>query len=262
MKKLIKRLIILFFIIYIVFPIVTNVILSFSNVWKWPNILPNTFSLEHYEKAIKSSNVIVAIKNTVYIGVLVMIGNFVLAMPSAYTLSRMESKYKIFIVGFILIPIIVPPLLILMNLYISFIKIGLSDTLIGVVISHMIPSLPYMFLILYLGFEKIDKEYEKLYLSLGATPLKGFISVILPQLKASIILGGVLSFLISISQYLSTLFIGGGRIITLNLLLTPYINGGNARVGAAYSTLLIIFCFIFIIIYEKILLGGKNAKCQ
>jgi putative spermidine/putrescine transport system permease protein len=137
---------------------------------------------------------------------------------------------------------------------------GLTDNYIGVIIAHMIPSLPYMFIILYLGFEKIDPSYESIFLSLGVGPVKGFFTVILPQIKEAIVLGGIMTFLISISQYLSTLLIGGGRILTMTLLLTPYIQGGNARVGAAYGILLILVCISLIYLYETILIGGrKNA---
>lgn len=258
MKKIIKYIFISSFIVYIIFPIITNLILSFSNVWQWPNILPDKVTLKHYINIFNQRNFFKALLNTTIIGITVIFLNYILVIPSAYGVSRLSSKYKPFIITIIILPIIVPPILVLLNLYTHFLVWGLTDRYLGVILAHMIPSLPYMFILLYLGFEKVDPNYESIYLSLGVNPMKGFFTVILPQVKEAIILGGIMTFLISISQYLSTLLIGGGKILTMTLLLTPYIQGGNSRIGAAYGILLILLCTFLIYLYERILLGGKK----
>jgi len=260
MKKIIKYLFISFFLVYILFPIFTNVLLSFSNYWQWPDILPEELTLDHFVTVLNQKHFFKALFNTIIIGLFVIVLDYILVIPSAYALSRLKSKYKTIIITVIILPIIVPPILVLLNLYNHFLIWGLTDHYLGVILAHMIPSLPYMFILLYLGFEKIDKDYESIFLSLGVGPMKGFLTIILPQVKESIILGGIMTFLISMSQYLSTILIGGGRILTMTLLLTPYIQGGNTRIGAAYGVLLILLCTFLIYLYESILLGGsKNA---
>lgn len=260
MKKIFRYIFVVSFILYLILPIFTNIIISISNVWQWPNILPDVFTMHHYRIILMDMYFWKALVTTFIVAICVVILNYIIATPAAYILSRYDYQMKNLIIGFILVPIILPPLLVLMNLYFTFMKLGLTDRFIGVIIAHMIPSLPYMFLILYLGFDKVDRNYEVQIASLGIPAVKGFFRIILPQIKTSLLLGGVLSFLISIGQYLSTLFIGGGRIITLNLMLTPYINGGNAKVGAANAILLILFCSIFIMIYEHLLVGGKHVR--
>ncbi len=259
MKKIIKYTFLISFIFYIIFPMITNLILSFSNVWQWPNILPTELTIKHYVNVFSQGHLIKAIFNTFLIGFIVIIFNYILAIPSAYGLSRLKSRYKPVLITSIILPIIVPPILVLLNLYNHFLVWELTDHYLGVIIAHMIPSLPYMFIMLYLSFEKIDEDYERIVLSLGVSPIKGFFTVILPQVKEGIILGGIMTLLISISQYLSTLLIGGGRILTLTLLLTPFIQGGNARVGAAYGIILILLCTFLIYLYERTLLGGRDA---
>lgn len=259
MKRIIKYVFLVSFIFYIIFPVLTNLILSFSNVWQWPNILPTEVTLTHYKRVFNQGNLLKAILNTTFIGFTVILFNYLLVIPSAYGVSRLKSKYKPVIITLIILPVIVPPILVLLNLYNHFLIWGLTDHYAGIILAHMIPSLPYMFIMLYLAFEKIDEDYERIILSLGVGPIKGFFTVILPQVKDGIILGGIMTLLISISQYLSTLLIGGGRILTLTLLLTPYVQGGNARVGAAYGILLILLCTFLIYFYEKSLIGGKNA---
>lgn len=260
MKKIFRYIFICSFMLYLILPIITNIIVSISNVWQWPNILPDHLTMNHYQVILFDVYFWKALVTTFIVAISVVLLNFIIAIPAAYVLSRYDYQLKNLIIGFILIPIILPPLLVLMNLYFTFMRLGLTDRFLGVIIAHMIPSLPYMFLILFLGFEKVDENLEAQIASLGIPRIRGFFKIILPQIKTSLLLGGVLSFLISIGQYLSTLFIGGGRIITLNLMLTPFINGGNAKVGAANAILLILFCSIFIIIYEHLLIGGKNVR--
>lgn len=262
MKKILKYIFLTSLIIYIILPILTNLILSISGVWQWPNIMPRKITLKYYKEVLKQTNFLKSLFNTIIIGIFTTFFNYILAIPSSYYLAKLKSKYKYMIIGFIILPIISPPILVLINLYNFLLKIGLTDSYLGVIISHMIPSLPYMFIILYLGFDKIDFNYEKMFLSLGQNPLNGFFNVTFFLIKRSLILGGVMTFLISISQYLSTLLIGGGNILTLNLLLTPYISGGDSKLGAALGIILITICFSFIIIYEKTLIGGKYAKNQ
>ena len=262
MKKILKYIFLTSLIIYIILPILTNIILSISGIWQWPNLMPRNITYNHFKEVLSQTNFFKSLFNTIIIGIFTTLFNYILAIPSSYYLAKLKSKYKYLLIGFIILPIISPPILILINLDNFLLKTGLTDTYLGVIISHMIPSLPYMFIILYLGFDKINFNYEKIFLSLGEKPLKGFFNITLFQIKRSLILGGIMTFLISISQYLSTLLIGGGSILTLNLLLTPFISGGDSRLGAALGIILITICFSFIIIYEKTLIGGKYAKNQ
>jgi putative spermidine/putrescine transport system permease protein len=59
--------------------------------------------------------------------------------------------------------------------------------------------------------------------------------VTLPAIAPGVAVAAAFAFLVSWSQYLITLFVGGGRVSTLPLLLVSFLNGGNQAIGAALT---------------------------
>jgi putative spermidine/putrescine transport system permease protein len=137
------------------------------------------------------------------------------------------------------LPTVIPPLAIGMGLNILFLRIGLAGTILGVVLAHIIPTLPYSILTLSGAFARFDENYEFQALALGASPWQVFLKVTLRMMAPSLVVATLFAFLISWSQYLLTLLIGGGQIITLPILLFSAASGGNPSTIAILSLLFI-----------------------
>ena len=119
----------------------------------------------------------------------------------------------------ILAPTIVPGIAVVLGIHSVFIFMGLNNSIPGVILVHLVPTLPYMVLVMAGIFANYDASFEAQARSLGASPLKTFWYVTLPAIMPGIIVGGLFAFLVSWSQYILTLLIGGGRVVTLPLLL-------------------------------------------
>src|SRR6056297_2125568 len=104
MKRILKTCFVLFFVLYILLPIFTNIILSFSNVWQWPDLLPNEMTLRHYENILSQKSILKAIIDTVIVGGSVIGLNYRLVIPCAYALSRFSGPYKSFLIILIILP--------------------------------------------------------------------------------------------------------------------------------------------------------------
>jgi putative spermidine/putrescine transport system permease protein len=76
--------------------------------------------------------------------------------------------------------------------------------------------------------------------TLGASPLQVFWRVTLPAIAPGAAVAAAFAFLISWSQYLLTLLIGGGRVLTLPLMLVAFLNGGDQAIGAALTLIFIL----------------------
>jgi putative spermidine/putrescine transport system permease protein len=70
---------------------------------------------------------------------------------------------------------------------------------------------------------------------------------------------GLFAFLISWSQYILTLIIGGGRIITLPLLLFAFARGGDSAIAAALSLVFIAPAIVMLIVTSRYLAGESTA---
>jgi len=88
-------------------------------------------------------------------------------------------------------------------------------------------------------FARYDENYEFQALALGASPVRTFFIVTLPLVAPGVTVAFLFAFLISWSQYLLTLLIGSGQIITLPILLFSAASGGNPISIATLSLLFV-----------------------
>jgi putative spermidine/putrescine transport system permease protein len=157
----------------------------------------------------------------------------------------------------LMLPVIVPPLCVAMGLHLWFIKLGLAETFIGVVLVHLTFCLPYSIFVMWGVFSNYNPDYESQARSLGANPWKIIMRVMLPLTLPGIMVAGLFSFLLSWSQYLSTLIIGGGRITTLPILLFALMGSGDRPVAAAVSIVFVAPAFLALLFSARYL-GGRS----
>lgn len=238
-----------------ILPLILLLLLSIAQGWTWPQILPSAFSFKGWAYVFSSaSGSIRAIFTSIEIALIVTIINLILSLQAGDALGRYDFYGKKLIEIILLTPIIFPPLVIMMGMHITFIKLNLTETKIGVIIAHIIPTLPYMIRALTISFKHLGTKWEEQAKVLGAGKIHTFFYITYPFLLPGIVAGSSLTILISLSQYIITLFIGGGQVITLSMVMFPFFNGGNESVGAAYSIIFAAIALSLMIIMDRILI--------
>ncbi|MBI3963359.1 MAG: ABC transporter permease subunit, partial [Deinococcus sp.] len=204
-----------------------------------------------------------AIVNTLVIGIIVTLLSILVGVPAARVLARREFKGKPLVEFFLLTPLIVPGIAISLGLVVIFIRIRLIDTMTGVILSHLVGTVPYMVRILTSVFAGLSPEYEEQARALGASPLKSFVFVTMPMVLPGIIAGSLFAFLISVNTFLQTFFIGGGRIVTLPTVLFNFIGqggGSNIPVAAGVTLILSLPGFLFLLLTERYIKEEQFAQ--
>ena len=168
-----------------------------------------------------------ALLNSAVIAIPVTLASILMGLPAARALGMYRFRGKHVLEFLIFVPTMVPPLAVGMGLSVSFLRLGVGGTLLGVSLAHLVPVLPYVVLILAGVFANYNPEYEEQALTLGARPYAVFWYITLPAVYPGLVVAGVFAFLISWSQYTLTLLIGGGRIIALPVLLFSSIPGAT-----------------------------------
>lgn len=227
---------ILLFIIVIV-PFIPLVLTSVSFGWRWPNVLPDSFSFRAWEYVLGESATWRAVAVSLWIALVVTAINILLAVPAANAFSRYSIRGRWLFESIIFAPIVIPPFVAVMGIHLTFLRLGLTETIIGVVLAHIAPTLPYMVRAVMISYQTLSTDWENQARMLGAGPMSRFYYVVLPHLLPGIAAGASLSILISLSQYLITFIIGSGQVVTLPILLFPFISGGDPAIAAAYSLL-------------------------
>jgi putative spermidine/putrescine transport system permease protein len=156
-------------------------------------------------------------------------------------------------------PIIVPALAVALGLHVVFIRLGLSDTTFGVILSHLLPALPYMVLVMSSTFSSADGMMEAQARTLGAGPIRAFLFVGVPAAIPGVLTGALFVFLISWSQYALTLLIGGGRVVTLPILLFAFASSGDYAITGALSIVFLLPAVIVLAITARYLTGRSVA---
>jgi putative spermidine/putrescine transport system permease protein len=107
-------------------------------------------------------------------------------------------------------------------------------------------------------FANYGPELEETARTLGAGPVQTFRYVTLPAIFPGLLVAAMFTFLISWGQYVTTLLIGGGRIITLPLVLFPFISGANYATAAAIS-LVFVAPAVIVLIFTSRSLSAESS---
>lgn len=259
MKRFWRWLAVITIIVAVLAPIIPQLIWSFAFRWFFPDLLPSVWSLDPWRYVFTdSSRVGEGLWNSLIIGVLVSLLSILVGLPAARALALYNFRGKTVIEWLIMTPIIVPGIVAVMGIHIMFIRYRLTDTILGVALVHLIPCVPYMVLVMASVFANYGTELEETALTLGASKWRVFWEVTLPGIFPGLVVATMFTFLISWSQYVTTLLIGGGRIITLPMVLFPFISGSNQANAAAIS-LVFVAPAILVLIFTSRQLGRESA---
>jgi putative spermidine/putrescine transport system permease protein len=229
-----------FFIVLIIAavlaPLLVQVVWSFAFRWYFPDLLPSEWGLNAWRYVFSdSSRVGEALITSFSIAVIVSLLSIAVGLPAARALALYDFPGKGVVEWLLLIPIIVPSVVATMGIHLVFIRLRLADTYLGVVLIHLIPCIPYMILVMTSVFANYGTALEDTARTLGASAARTFWHVTLPAILPGLLVATLFTFLISWSQYVTTLLIGGGRVITLPMVLFPFISGSNNSTAAAIS---------------------------
>ena len=243
----------------ILFPFLVLILWSFSARWFYPQLWPEQWGLRawQYIFGVAGSQIITGLGQSILVALATAVISIVIGVPAGRALGLYNFRGKDLISVMLMLPVIVPPLCVAMGLHLWFIKLGLAETFIGVVLVHLTFCLPYSVFVMWGVFSNYNPEYEHQARSLGATTWQIISRVMLPMTLPGIIVAGLFSFLLSWSQYLSTLIIGGGRITTLPILLFALMGSGDRPVAAAVSIVFVAPAFLALLFSARYL-GGKS----
>ena len=164
--------------------------------------------------------------------------SLLLGVPAAYALVRGNFPGRQFLSLFLLSPIMVPHIAIALGLYIYFIRVGVSNGELRLVLAHVIASLPFVIVTTGAGVNHIDPALERAATVMGASPLTVLRRVTLPLLAPSIAASGLFAFLISFDEVVISWFVTRAGETTLPVKMFASIQFEVSPILAAISTML------------------------
>lgn len=217
-------------------PLLVLGVQAFAEKWRAPAIVPTEFGTRGFESAFTQGNAAEALLNSTSIAFLATAMALIIGWPAARALGHQRARQPAVVV-LIALPLLIPPFATGTGLAEWFIRLGIADTIHGVALAHLTAVVPYVVLILALGFTDAVTQLEDVARSFGAGFARRLALVTVPTVMPTLATATLLAFLVSWAQYGTSLAVGGG-LPTLPVTLLPYIRT-DSQVAAALSLLMI-----------------------
>lgn len=227
-----------------------------ASLHMWP--FGTGVTLEVYKTVWGDPYVIEALGTTLVIGVVVSLLNVVLGATAGRKLFLYEGNWQRVWDVALSLPLLIPSLVITSGLHMFMIRAGLVDTIGSVILIHLFPTLPYSIRLFRNAYEQLGNKWYEQAVLLGANKATQFLTVSVPMLKETYRYAFLLSFVISLSQYALTAFIGGGQVTTLALLFFPYFSSANQPLLAAFAVLFTVLPLLVWLLFEWVYMLLEN----
>ena len=255
MRKALQRIYLVFIFVLLYAPILTLIILSFNaskTRAKWGG-----WTAKWYVSLFQNSAIMDALYNTLIIAVLSATIATLLGLTAALSLNSMRRRSRTIILGVINIPMLNAEIVTGISLMLVFIALGNFLTQFGytiqfgfwtVLIGHITFNLPYVVLSIMPKLKQLNHSTYEAALDLGASPMRAFFRVVLPDIMPGVFSGFLLAFTLSLDDFVITHFVKGPGFETLSTKIYTEVRKGIKPEMYALSTLLFVSVLVLLLI--------------
>ncbi|MEM6634851.1 MAG: ABC transporter permease [Pseudomonadota bacterium] len=151
-----------------------------------------------------------AVKNSLLIALVTAVLSTVLGICAARAGARYSFPAKSPIMGFIMVPLVLPEIIVGVSLLVLLIQIlGVSLSSLTVILGHVLICTPFSVSILNTSFQSLDPALEEAAVDLGETPWSSFRLIVLPLVTPGLISSFLIAFTISFDEFIIAFFLSG-----------------------------------------------------
>lgn len=221
-------------------------------IQKQSTIIPKSFTLEHFDKILFSSDFLIYLKNSLIVSFSSMIIAVFLSILAAYGLHKLKFYGNKLVERSLLITYAFPGVILLIPMYLMLGKIGLLNSYFALILINVTFSTPFAVWMLKAFFKTIPNEIEEAASIDGASKIIILSKIILPLALPGIASVSIFCFIISWTEYMfASIMISGNDLKTLPVGLASIvgqyqIDWGFLLAGATLASLPVIILFLFV----------------
>jgi putative spermidine/putrescine transport system permease protein len=203
--------------------------------------------------AILGDQVLLAtIARSLWLGLSAAVIAVLIALPCAFVIERGRFRGRELLETAVTSPRMIPQIVLALSLLVFFEAVGLAESFAGLVISHLVITIPFAFRTLLVSVATLDRRLEWSSEVLGATPTQTFLRVIAPQLKTGLIASLIFTFILSFNNVTLALFLSGFGERTLPVEMFQRMNvGGMTPVIPAISFVLALIGVVLFVALDR-----------
>lgn len=248
------RIVLALTVFVILLPVIVTLLWTVTGRWPWPSMLPQSYTMRTLQELFSGSSPFHEIlRGSVLIATAVAFLGTLIALMTARATEIYRIRGRRLISLSAMLPLIVPGTVFAMGIQVILIRMGLGDTVTGVVLVHLVAALPYCVFIMTDITAAVGNSLEEQAQLLGAGPGRAFFDVSVPQLMPGILSSASMAYIISYSQYFTTLLAGGGKVKTLALVMVPYIQSGDRALSSVYAVTFVGSALLVFFIFEALI---------
>ncbi len=172
---------------------------------------------------------------------LVVLVSGVLGVPAAYALARRSFPGKRLLTLLFLLPLLVPPITFGIPLATVLYQTGLAGSMAGVVVANLVPTVPFVILVMIPFIEQIDPRVEAAARVFGADTPRLFWHVLLPLLLPGILAALLLVLVRTIAMFELTFLVAGPTSQTLVVALYYAVFAAGVRAVQSIDAMAVLY---------------------
>lgn len=250
LTKFIEKFYLLLIFLFLYAPIMVLVAFSFNASRTRAKF--EGFTFDWYIKMFNDPQIMDALTNTLIIAVVSSLIATVIGTMAAIGISHMKKRSKSVLLNITYIPMLNADIVTGISLMLLFIFLGLRFGMQSMLLAHITFNIPYVILAVLPKLNQLDSHLYEAALDLGATPLKAYSKVVIPQLMPGIISGALIAFTMSFDDFVISFFTTGNGINNLSIVIyamakrgvKPEINALSSLMFAAVLSLLLLVNYL------------------
>ncbi|KDE41192.1 Spermidine Putrescine ABC transporter permease component potC [Nitrincola lacisaponensis] len=246
-------------LVFLMIPVLVIIPLSFSDS-SFLTYPIQGFSLRWYEQIFSAGPWMDSLKNSLIVAPLATLLAMIFGTLAAVGLNRADFPGKGLILALLISPMVVPLVIVAVGMYFFFANLGLLNSYTGLVIAHAVLGVPFVVITVNATLQGFDYNQMRAGASLGASPLRVFFTVVLPQIIPGVASGGLFAFATSFDEVVVALFIASPTERTLPIQMFSGIRENISPAIAAMATILILMSVVLLLVME--LLRRRSEKMR
>jgi spermidine/putrescine transport system permease protein len=248
------------FVVFIYAPVMMMPLFSFNDA-TFAAFPLKGFTLRHYREMLDNVPMMVALGNSLKVAITVAIVSTVLAIPAALAFTRFRLPGAAPILGFMLLPLVIPSIVIAVSLLVIILRfLGIPLSLWTVGAGHVLVAMPFCMTVLMARVEGFDPSLEEASRDLGCSPMQTFWRVTFPLALPGVISSLLLGFIISFDEFVISFFLTGNDATLPVYMFSQLRFPRQFPATLALGSLILVGSAILVILSEIVRRRGVQSK--
>lgn len=203
--------------------------------------LPEGWTFSWYRSAYTEFQLVSVLRVTAEVVIAVVVLSIAFGVPTAYVLARRTFRGKRALMLLFLVPLMVPPITYGIPLATLMYKVGIAGTLPGVVLANMIPTVPFVILVMTPFIEQIDPALESAARVFGAGTGRMLLHVLVPLIAPGILAASLLVLVRVMAMFELTFLVAGPESQTLVVALYYAVFAAGIRAPQSVDAMAMVY---------------------